>query len=75
MAGVFSINGGTEAIDPFADVDKEKLSQLQDKEKKIALASLECSEKHVAKAEQKVRERLEEQFLDDHPDLNGAGEE
>ncbi len=81
VGGVVSItsrpdgNGDTEAIDPFADVDKEKLSQLQEKEKKIALASLDCSEKHVAKAEQKVRERLEEQFLDDHPDLQDAGEE
>jgi hypothetical protein len=57
------------AFDPLANVDKEKLSQLQEKEKSIALAALECSEKHVAKTEQQVRERFEAEFLDDHPDL------
>jgi len=58
-----------QAFDPFADVDKAKLAELQAKEKRIAAASLECSEKHVAKVEQQVRERYEEEFLAEHPEL------
>ena len=58
-----------QAFDPLANVDKEKLTQLQDKEKRLALADYECAVRHVAKVEQQVRERYEDQFIKEHPEL------
>ncbi|MEO8540162.1 MAG: hypothetical protein ABI577_10520 [bacterium] len=70
VSGVASSDDGSgKTFDPLANVDKAKLSQLQDKEKRIALASLTCSQDNVAKVEQKVREKYEADFLADHPDL------
>ena len=60
---------GTRTFDPLANVDKEKLGQLQAKEKTIAMAAFECAEDDLLKVERKVRERFEEEFLEDHPEL------
>ena len=60
---------GGQAFDPLANVDKAKLAELQAKEKRIALAALDCYNKHARKTEQQVRERLETQFIEDHPEL------
>lgn len=62
-------DGEGKAFDPLANVDKAKLTQLQEKEKRIASASLKCSEEHVVSVEQKVREGYEADFLADHPEL------
>lgn len=61
-----------QAFDPLANVDKAKLSALQDKEKRIALASYECSQDSIVDVEAEVRERLEAEFIESHPDLKGS---
>lgn len=67
-----AIDGEGGTFDPLANVDKAKLSALQEKEKRIALASLACSQENVADVEAEVRERLEADFIDSHPDLKGS---
>ena len=60
---------GAQTLDPLANVDKEKLAKLQEKEKRIALASYGCLDEHVIDVEQEVRERFEAEFLEEHPQL------
>jgi len=64
-------DGAAEPLNPLGDVDQDKLADLQGREKRIAKASYQCTEEHVADVEQEVRDRYEEEFLADHPELSG----
>ena len=57
------------AFDPLANADPEKLEALRAKERRVALATLECFETHLASTEEKVRAEFEEEFLKEHPGL------
>lgn len=72
VSAVGSTDGDGNAFDPLANVDKAKLHALQEKEKRIALASYECNKETVSDVEAAVRERLEAEFIESHPDLKGS---
>ncbi len=65
--------GSSPQATPTPSYDVVALHQLQDEERKLASASLDCRKKTMEAVEKKVRKEYEEAFLRDNPQLvNGS---